>query len=49
MVVSWNQEPVLEEVIVEVRAGQNGEVYLANEEDFEFTLSKDLVDRIKAL
>lgn len=49
MNVQWNCEPVLNEEIVEVRKDLEGKVYLANDQDFEFTLSKDLVDKIKAL
>lgn len=49
MNIQWNSEPELNEEIVEVRKDQEGKVYLANDQDFEFTLSKDLVDQIKAL
>jgi hypothetical protein len=47
MTVKWNMEPTFTEVIVEVRIDKDGNVYLSNKEDFEFTLSSELVDKIK--
>ena len=46
MYIEWNLEPVGKEQISEVRPAQEGGIHLTTPEDFDFTLSKDLVEEI---
>lgn len=49
MTVSYNEYPeIVDKEVVSTRVDKDGNVYLGDKEGFEFTLSKELVDKIKA-